>query len=96
MNDKLDAGTSTGEKYDKYGRMKYDPEFHGKQSQPWTTADQNYLIKNYELIGPEEVSLALERTIHTIMQRASELRKKGLMAKPTKKICHKRSRTINQ
>ena len=77
--------------YDKYGRMNYNPMFHGKQHQPWTTTDQKYLIDNYELDGPEQVSLALERTIHTIMQRACELRRKGLMKKPTKGIWHKRS-----
>lgn len=76
--------------YDRWGRMNYNPMFHGKQNQPWTTTDQSYLIKNYELDGPEAVSLALERTIHTVMQRASELRKQGLMEKPDKKTFHKR------
>jgi len=77
--------------YDAFGRMNYNPDFHSKHKQPWTTTDQQYLIDNYESDGPEAVSLALERTIHTVMQRASELRGKGLMAKPTKKSHHKRS-----
>ena len=76
--------------YDKWGRMNYHPEFHAKQKTPWTTADQKYLIENYEAMGPEKMSLALERTIHTVQHRAYELRKKGLMAKPLVKRYHKR------
>jgi len=76
--------------YDKYGRMNYHPEIHCKQNTPWTTADQKYLIESYESIGPEQVSLALERTIHTVMTRAYELRKQGVMPKPCKKSYHKR------
>lgn len=82
---------STPVTYDAYGRMNYNPDFHCKQKQPWTTTDQQYLIDNYVVDGPEAVNLALERTIHTVMQRACELRKKGLMAQPTKKSHHKRS-----
>lgn len=76
--------------YDKWKRMNYNPVFHGKHKQPWTTTDQKYLIENYERDGPEAISFALERTIHTVMQRATELRKKGLMANPAKKVFHKR------
>lgn len=76
--------------YDRYGRMKYHPEFHSKQQTPWTVEDQNYLIENYVPLGPEQISFALERTIQTVMQRACELRKKGMMEKSVKKIYHKR------
>jgi len=79
--------------YDRYGRMNYHPEFHGKQKTPWTTTDQKYLIENYYLLGPEQVSFELERTIHTVMQRASELRQKGLLKPPDKRIYHKRMRS---
>lgn len=65
--------------FDKLGRMNYHPDFHAKHKTAWTTADQKFLIDNYESIGPDEISFALERTIHTIMTRAYELRKKGLM-----------------
>lgn len=78
--------------YDRHGRMNYHPEYHAKQGQPWTTHEQAYLINNYERLGPEEVSLALERTIHTVMTRAYELRKAGEMPKPTKRKWHRRSR----
>lgn len=76
--------------YDRYGRMNYHPEFHGKQGEPWTTTDEKYLIENYEILGPEQVSLAMERTIHTVMTRAYELRKAGRMSKPAKKQSSKR------
>lgn len=77
--------------YDKYGRMKYNPELHGEHGTPWTTTDEKYLIERYELDGPEEVSLSLERTIHTVMERARLLRSKGRMAKPVEKSYHKRT-----
>ncbi len=78
--------------YDKYGRMNYHPDFHANQGKSWTTADQQFLIDNYESMGPEQVSFALERTIHTVMTRAYELRKQGLMPKPTKQVKHRRIR----
>ena len=77
--------------YDKHGRMNYHPELHARQGKPWTTSEQAYLIAHYELIGPEQMSLALERTIHTIMTRAYELRKKGLMPRPARRVMHPRS-----
>lgn len=80
--------------YDRYGRMNYHPEFHGKQKMPWTTADQKFLIESYEALGPEQVSLTLERTIHTVMNRAYELRKSGLMPKPPKRTNSKRMRSL--
>lgn len=76
--------------FDKWGRMNFHPDFHAKQGTPWTMADQNYLIESYEALGPEQTAMALERTIHTVMQRACELRKKELMAKRTKGTTHKR------
>lgn len=71
--------------FDSYGRMNYHPDFHAKHKSPWTTADEKYLIEHYEKIGPEEMSLTLERTIHTIMTRVYQLRKKGLMT-PVKPV----------
>ncbi len=81
--------------YDRYGRMNYHPDYHGRQGMPWTNQEQTFLIENYESMGPEQVSLALERTIHTVMTRAYELRKRGVMPHPTKRRLHKRSRSIN-
>lgn len=82
-----------GVTYDKYGRMNYHPELHGNQGKPWTTSDQQFLIDNYESMGPEQVSFALERTIHTVMTRAYELRKRGIMPKPVKQKHHRRMRS---
>lgn len=67
--------------YDTHGRMNYHREFHFNQNKPWTTVDQKFLIEMYERIGPDQVALSLGRTMHTIMTRAYELRKKGLMPK---------------
>jgi hypothetical protein len=78
--------------YDRYGRMKYHPEYHHKHGQPWIITDQKYLIEYYEKLGPEQVSFALGRTIHTVMQRAAELRKAGLMPMPKTQSYHRRMR----
>lgn len=67
--------------FDNNGRLKYHPDFHQKQGTPWTNQDQRYLIDYYERLGPETLSLDLERTIGTIMTRAYELRKQGVMPK---------------
>jgi len=80
--------------YDKYGRMNYHPDFHGKQNTPWTTADEKFLIENYAKLGPEEVSFALERTTHTVMQRATRLRKSGRME--MKRSWHRRMRPVTE
>jgi len=76
--------------YDKYGRMNYHPDYHDKNKQPWMAADQKFLIDNYYLMGPEQVSFALGRTIHTIMTRAYKLRKSGSLVKQNTR--HKRCR----
>lgn len=70
--------------------MNFHHDFHSKQNTPWTTTDEKFLIENYAELGPEQVSFALERTIHTVMTRAYKLRKDGLM--PKKKSWHKRMR----
>lgn len=66
--------------YDRYGRMRYHPSYHPRQKTPWTTSDEAYLIAHYVAQGPEHVSLALGRTIQTVMTRAWELRQQGRMA----------------
>jgi len=53
------------------------------------------LIERYELDGPEQVSFALGRTIHTVMAKAWELRKLGVMPKPAKVKPHRRMRRQN-
>ena len=81
--------------YDRYGRMQYHPELHAKHMLPWTTGDEKFLVENYEALGPEQISLALERTIHTVMTRVCKLRREGRMPKATEKKYHHRIRPPN-
>lgn len=46
-------------KYDKQGRIQYNPELHFNQGQRWSEEDTEYLINWYHIIGVEEMSLAL-------------------------------------
>lgn len=80
--------------FDKNGRMNYHPDFHARHKMPWTTHERSFIIKNYNLIGPEECSLTLERTMRSVMQFASRLRKDGYMEIPKKRGYFKR--TINK
>ena len=82
--------------YDRYGRMNYHPDYHANHKQPWSDDDTHYLIDNYDQVGPEEMSLTLERTIHTVMTRAYELRKSGKMPPvPVNKAKHRRMQAEN-
>lgn len=83
---------ATPVEYDTHGRMRYHPEIHLRQKEPWSDEDEAYLIENYATLGPETISFTLERTITTVMTRAAELRKKGLMPKATEKTMSKRLR----
>ncbi|WP_205694139.1 hypothetical protein [Clostridium sp. JN-9] len=71
-------------RYDRYGRMFYNPEFHANNGKQWTTEDLQYLINWYDIAAPEEISFALERTQKTVQNKACQLRKKGIMHKPMK------------
>lgn len=68
-------------KYDKQGRMQYNPELHFNQGQRWNKEDTEYLINWYHIIGAEEMSLALGRSEQTIYDKVCKLKKKGLMPK---------------
>lgn len=82
--------SSIAVRYDGYGRMRYNPEIHFSHGKPWLIADQNYLVDFYEKLGPSQISFDLGRTIHTVMDRACGLRKKGLMAKRSTTTKHRR------
>jgi hypothetical protein len=71
--------TQLNPQYDSRGRMKYTPELHFNHKKPWTTHDQSYLISYYGKDKAVELSLALGRTVGTIMDKACELRKQGLI-----------------
>lgn len=77
-------------KYDRYGRMKYNPAYHENTGKPWESDDLNYLINWYYKIGPDEMMFALGRPATTICGKVNELKKKGLMKKPVKRIFNKR------
>ena len=81
---------SSSIQFDAHGRVRYHPEFHPNHGKPWTTTEQRYFIENYARVGPEEISLALGRTIHSVMQKASDLRRLGLMPKPKRRSYSKR------
>ena len=76
--DSLEEHTQT---FDEWGRPQYNPDIHGNHKKPWTNRDEQYLIENYEKDGPSNTALALERTLHTVMSRAWQLRKAGKMPK---------------
>ncbi|EGO6069414.1 hypothetical protein KJZ24_04520 [Enterococcus faecalis] len=59
--------------YDRYGRMSYSPELHKNQGKVWTYEEVEYLKNWYAIIGPEEMSLALERTPASVMTKASSI-----------------------
>lgn len=65
--------------YDSRGRMKYNPELHPNHKKPWTTHDQKYLIDFYATSTPNEISLALGRTVGVVIDKACRLRKQGLI-----------------
>ena len=67
--------------YDSVGRIAYNPELHDRQGQPWTVEETQYLIDWYNIIGAEEMSLALGRSENTITTRVNRLRSKGLMSR---------------
>ena len=71
--------------YDEQGRMKYNPDLHFNQGKFWSKEDLEYLIKWYDIIGVEEMSLALGRTEFTVTDKVYKLRKRGLMEKAKKK-----------
>ena len=82
--------------YDKYGRMSYNPLFHENNGKPWHMEDTKYLIDWYNIIGPEEISFALDRTIKSVMHQVTLLRKDGTMKKPFKKIYNKKIKIIKE
>jgi len=73
-------------KYDKYGRLLYNPMFHEKSGTPWTYEDELYLKAWYYIIGPEEMSYALERTMSSIMGKVAKLNEEGIMKTPSSKV----------
>lgn len=67
--------------YDKQGRIKYNPELHDRQGSFWEDEEVEYLIKWYDIIGMEEMSLVLGRTEATVANKVYRLQKQGKMLK---------------
>lgn len=67
--------------YDNQGRIKYNPELHDRQGLPWNEEETEYLIRWYDIIGMEEMSLALGRTEATVANKVYRLQKEGRMTK---------------
>ncbi|MGG7057564.1 hypothetical protein ACQPUZ_04630 [Clostridium tertium] len=67
--------------YDRQGRMRYNPELHDRQGLPWEEDEIEYLIRWYDIIGMEEMSLALGRTENTVTSKVQRMRKEGKMQK---------------
>lgn len=63
--------------------MRYNPELHDRQGLLWDEEEIEYLIKWYDIIGMEEMSLALGRTESTVNSKVQKLRKEGKMQKPS-------------
>lgn len=72
--------------YDRWGRMKYNPVFHENNGKTWTQEDLQYLIDWFDIIGVEEMSFALSRTMGTIQNKVAELRKSNRMRKIENRI----------
>ena len=74
-------------KYDNAGRMKYNPDLHDRQGKLWDDDEKEYLINWYNIIGLEEMSLALGRTEGTVANKVNQLRSLGKMPiEPPRKI----------
>jgi len=65
-------------KYDKLGRMQYNPELHTNHKKPWTVDELEYLCKFYYIDGPKTISLALGKTEKTISRVIYQLKKDSL------------------
>lgn len=61
-------------KYDKRGRIEYNPEFHARQQIPWTKEEDEYLMKYYKFDGRRLMSFALEKTETAVCSRYHKLK----------------------
>lgn len=68
--------------YDNQGRIKYNSELHDRQGTFWDEEEIEYLIKWYDIIGMEEMSLALGRTEATVANKVYRLQERGKMPRP--------------
>lgn len=76
--DKADAqGGGTEIKYDRWGRMKYHPDYHPNQGKSHSTTELVYICKHYSRGNVKTLSLDVGRTEHSLRQRINQLRQNG-------------------
>lgn len=64
--------------YDSTRRMKYHPDFHANNGNPWSEEELEYLCKYGDYDNLNTISLALERTYGTVAQKKKILKADGL------------------
>ena len=69
---------------------------HKNKYQPYTSEERQYVIENYHAVGAKQVALHLGRTAAAVGAYADWLRKKGLLAKPKKKVHFQRIRAMEK
>ena len=63
--------------YDKFGRMKYHPEFHYAHGLPFTNKELEYICKYHDVDDLRTLSFAIGKTETTIANKLSQLKKSG-------------------
>ncbi|ENY8332317.1 TPA: hypothetical protein ACKONR_000386 [Clostridioides difficile] len=63
------------EYYKSNHRMVYNKEFHGKHRKNWSIKELSYLCKMRPYMNWKNLSMALERTQSTCMNKYNELKK---------------------
>ncbi|KIL42102.1 hypothetical protein SD70_02660 [Gordoniibacillus kamchatkensis] len=63
--------------YDKWGRMKYHPEFHFNHKKPYSTKESAYIVQNYRRGEVKNLALIIGRTEHCIRSKVDYFRKTG-------------------
>lgn len=64
-------------KYDKFGRMLYNKNFHPRHGKAFTEEELEYLCKFYDIDDVKSISFALGRTENTIKFKVSKFKKSG-------------------
>jgi len=65
------------EEYDKFGRMKFHPDYHFTHGQPFTESELEYICKYFEADGLKMLSFAIGKTEKAISNKLSQLKKSG-------------------
>lgn len=64
--------------YDRWGRMKYHPEFHHNYRKSYTVKELAYICKHYGQGNLKTLSLDVGRTEQSLRTLVYQLKKKGL------------------